>query len=418
MTSIDTDPVTAAPDATTPSEASADPPSDPTPDPGPVANRVRRTLEGVIGVPATEGNCIDVLRNGDQIFPSMWDAIEGAEHTIDFLTFVYWAGDIGREFASRLCDRARAGARVRVLLDAWGAHGMEKALIEEMAAAGVEQRWFRPLRRLWPASINHRTHRKVLITDEAVAFTGGVGIADEWRGDARDETEWRDTHFRLEGPAVDGLRAAFLDNWAETDNALFEEGVDRFPDQPKPGRAVVQCVRGASETGFSDMATLFRTLLQLAERQVRITTPYFVPDVDLGDRLCAAADRGVDVQILVPGPHIDKRFVQIAAESEYERLLEHGVRIWNYQPTMLHAKVMTVDGSLANVGSANVNPRSVTWDEEVNIVAIDRDLAALLDQHFDEDLERSVRIQPGRWQRRALWQRAAERAVAPVKRYF
>jgi cardiolipin synthase len=402
MTSTDTEPATGA--------------AAPTPAPDP--NRVRRTLEGVIGVPATEGNCIDVLRNGDQIFPSMWEAIERAEHTIDFLTFVYWAGDVGREFASRLCDRARAGARVRVLLDAWGAHGMEKALIEEMAAAGVEQRWFRPLRRMWPGSINHRTHRKVLITDEAVAFTGGVGIADEWRGDARDETEWRDTHFRLEGPAVDGLRAAFLDNWAETDTALFEEGVDRFPDQPKPGQAVVQCVRGASETGFSDMATLFRTLLQLAERKVRITTPYFVPDVDLGDRLCAAADRGVDVQILLPGPHIDKRFVQFAAEGEYERLLEHGVCIWNYQPTMLHAKVMTVDGGLANVGSANVNPRSVTWDEEVNIVAIDEELAVLLDQHFEEDLERSVRIEPGRWQRRPRWQRAAERAVAPVKRFF
>ncbi len=384
----------------------------------PDANRVRRTLEGVIGVPATEGNCIDVLRNGDEIFPSMWEAIDGAEHTIDFLTFVYWEGDVGRECARRLCERARAGARVRVLLDAWGAHSMEKALIDEMAASGVQQRWFRPLRRMWPGSVNHRTHRKVLITDEAVAFTGGVGIADEWQGDARDATQWRDTHFRIEGPAVDGLRAAFLDNWAETDPGLFEDGIDRFPDQPKPGKAVVQCVRGASETGYSDMATLFRTLLQLSERRVRITTPYFVPNGDLGDRLCAAADRGVDVQILLPGPHIDKRFVQVAAEGEYERLLEHGVTIWNFQPTMLHAKVMTVDGILANVGSANVNPRSVTWDEEVNVVAIDEALARLLDEQFDEDLERSVRIEPGRWQRRALWQRAAERAVAPIKRFF
>jgi cardiolipin synthase len=221
----------------------------------PDPSRVRRTLEGVIGVPATEGNSIDVLRNGDEIFPSMWEAIEEAEHTIDFLTFVYWEGDVGREFATRLCDRARSGARVRVLLDAWGAHSMEKALIEEMAESGVQQRWFRPLRRMRPGSLNHRTHRKVLIADEAVAFTGGVGIADEWLGDARDASEWRDTHFRIEGPAVDGLRAAFLDNWAETDTGLFEEGVDRFPDQPKPGRAVVQCVRGASETGRTSCRT-------------------------------------------------------------------------------------------------------------------------------------------------------------------
>ncbi len=382
------------------------------------ASRVRRTLEGVIGVPATEGNRIDVLRNGDEIFPAMWDAIERAEHTIDFLTFVYWHGEIGRELARRLCERARAGARVRVLLDAWGAHSMEKALIEQMASAGVRQRWFRPLRRFWPGSINHRTHRKVLIADEAVAFTGGVGIADEWQGDARNPSEWRDTHFRIEGPAVDGLRAAFLDNWAETDTALYEDGVDRFPDQPKPGTAVVQCVRGASEAGFSDMSTLFRTLLQLAERRIRITTPYFVPDVDLGDRLCAAADRGVEVEILLPGPHIDKRFVQIAAEGEYEDLLAHGIAVWNFQPTMLHAKVMTVDGLVANVGSANVNPRSVTWDEEINVVALDGALVALLDSQFEADLERSIRIEPGRWHRRALWQRATERAIAPIKRYF
>jgi cardiolipin synthase len=381
-------------------------------------SRVRRTLEGVIGVPATEGNRIDVLRNGDEIFPAMWEAIEQAEHTIDFLTFVYWQGDTGREFSRRLCDRARSGARVRVLLDAWGAHSMEKALVHEMESAGVQQRWFRPLRRFWPSSLNHRTHRKVLITDEEVAFTGGVGIADEWRGDARDAGEWRDTHFRIEGPAVDGLRAAFLDNWAETDTALFEEDIDRFPDQPKPGSAIVQCVRGASEAGYSDMSTLFRTLLQLAQHSIRITTPYFVPDVDLGDRLCDAADRGVDVQILLPGPHIDKRFVQIAAEGEYERLLEHGVTIWNFQPTMLHAKVMTVDGVVANVGSANVNPRSVTWDEEINVVALDGALVKVLDSHFDTDLERSTRIEPGRWERRPLWHRATERAIAPIKRYF
>jgi cardiolipin synthase len=295
---------------------------------------------------------------------------------------------------------------------------MERSLIELMSSSGVQVRWFRPLRRFWPSAINHRTHRKVLIVDEAVGFTGGVGIADEWRGDARDATEWRDTHFRVAGPAVDGLRAAFLDNWAETDDELFEEDVDRFPDQPKPGQSLVQCVRGASETGWSDMATLFRTLLQLAQHRIRITTPYFVPDADLGDRLCAAADRGVDVQVLLPGPVMDKRFVQVAAEGEYERLLEHGIAVWNFQPTMLHAKVMTVDGLAANVGSANFNPRSVTWDEEINVVAVDAELVSALDGHFDTDLERSVRIEPGRWHRRSVVQQAAERVLAPVRRYF
>ena len=286
----------------------------------------------MLGVPATEGNRIEVLRNGDEIFPAMLDAIAGAEHTIDFLTFVYWAGDIGTVFARALADRARAGVRVRVLLDALGARTMDRDLIDLMADHGVQVRWFRPLHRFRPGQLNHRTHRKVLIVDEACGFTGGVGIADEWKGDARDEHEWRDTHFRFEGPTVDGLRAAFLDNWAETDPVLYEDGVDRFPEQPQPGRAVTQCIRGASETGWSDVATLLRTLLQMAEDRVRITTAYFVPDEELISRLCDAADRGVDVDILIPGPHADKRVVQLAAETSYARLLDHGVRSGTTSP--------------------------------------------------------------------------------------
>jgi cardiolipin synthase len=378
----------------------------------------RRTLEGVIGVPATEGNRIEVLRNGDAIFPAMLDAIAAAEHTIDFLTFVYWTGEIGTEFARALAERAEAGIRVRVLLDAWGAHPMDRDLITKMEVAGVRVRWFRPLRRLQLGSANHRTHRKVLIVDESVAFTGGVGIADEWKGDARDATEWRDTHFGIHGPAVDGLRAAFLDNWAETDPELFEEGTDRFPDQPKPGQSVVQCVRGASETGWSDVATLFRTLLQSARDCVRITTAYFVPDDEITRRLCDAADRGVHVQVLLPGPHADKRFVQLAGEANYPELLAHGVELWHFQPSMMHAKIMTVDGVVANIGSANLNARSTSCDEEINVVALDTELVRVLDGHFDGDLERSVRIDEFRWDGRSVTQRIGEQLVAPLRRWF
>jgi cardiolipin synthase len=380
--------------------------------------RIRRTLEGVLGVPATEGNRVDVLRNGDEIFPAMLDAIAKAEHTLDFLTFVYWEGDIGRVFARALAERARAGVRVRVLLDGYGARTMERDLIGQMEDTGVQVRWFRPLHRFRSGQLNHRTHRKVLIVDEAVAFSGGVGIADEWKGDARDEHEWRDTHFRFEGPIVDGLRAAFLDNWAETDPVLYEEGVDRFPEQPQPGAAVTQCIRGASETGWSDVATLLRTLLQLAEHRVRITTAYFVPDEELATSLCDAADRGVEVEVLIPGPHADKRFVQLAAESSYAGLLEHGVGIWNYQPTMLHAKIMTVDGHVANLGSANLNRRSFSLDEEINVVALEPNLVTLLDRHFEEDLSRSVRIRPGGWGHRSLAQRTVEQLTVPVRRFF
>jgi cardiolipin synthase len=379
-------------------------------------SHARRTLEGVVGVPATEGNRVSVLHNGCEIFPAMLDAIRGAEYTIDFLTFVYWKGEIGTEIADALCRRARAGVRVRVLLDAWGSRPIERRLIDEMIDAGVQVRWFRPLSRVRIGEVNHRTHRKVLVVDESVAFTGGVGISDLWRGDARNELEWRDTHFTVEGPAVDGLRAAFLDNWAETGAPIFDAARDRFPSQPTPGQSVIQCVRGASAMGGSDLASVFRTLLQLTQRQLRVTTAYFVPDDDLTQRLCDAASRGVQVQILLPGPFADKRFVQLAAEDNYEGLIEAGVELWNFQPSMMHAKTMTVDGQVANVGSANFNTRSLNCDEEINMVIFDPSIVHTLDRHFDDDLERSVRIDPKRWKRRSLLQHINEKLVAPLRR--
>ena len=377
---------------------------------------VRRALEGIIRVAATEGNLVDVLVNGDQIFPAMLEAIGEAERTIDLLTFVYWRGGIGRTFGDALSEKARSGVRVRVLLDAWGCSSIDPGLVSEMEDAGVRVRWFRPLHRLQPTKANHRTHRKVMIVDEATGFTGGVGIADEWCGDARNPDEWRDTHFRVRGPAVDGLRAAFLDNWLETDPEIFDASIDRFPDQPQPGGAVIQCVRSASEVGWSEVATLLLSLLQLAEDRIRITTAYFVPDDELVGNLAAASDRGVTVEILLPGPHIDKRFVQLAGEAVYDRLLEHGVRIWEYQPTMMHAKIMTVDGLVANVGSANFNARSTELDEEINLVALDPDLVALLDRQFDADLERSEEIEPGRWEDRSVVRRVLEGITKPLRK--
>jgi cardiolipin synthase len=387
-------------------------------EPSKSTERIRRTIEGVIGVPATEGNRVDVLRNGDEIFPAMLEAIVEANNTVDLLTFVYWEGRIGREFAHALAARARDGVRVRVLLDAWGSRPIERTLLGVMERAGVTVRWFRPLNRLRPWQVNHRTHRKVMIVDEAIGFTGGVGIADEWIGNAENASEWRDTHFRLAGPAVDGLRAAFLDNWVEADAELFDEYVDRFPEQPRAGSAVVQCVRGASETGDSDIYTLFRTLCDLAEHRIRLATAYFVPDAEMVQRLAHAVDRGVEVELLLPGPHADKRFVQMASEATYSSLLAAGVKIWTYQPSMLHAKIMTVDGQVSNVGSANLNARSTKLDEEINIVAIDRKLTEILDGQYDEDLARSVRMELGRWEQRSTVQRLVESAVAPIKRFF
>ena len=376
----------------------------------------RRALEGLLGVPATEGNQLDVLRNGDQIFPAMLDAIRNATRTADFLTFIYWQASIGEEFAEALADRAENGVRVRVLLDALGAQRIERGLIARMSDAGAQVEWFRPVGNVRFWDTNHRTHRKVLICDEEVAFTGGVGIADEWRGDARSASEWRDTHFRIRGPAVDGLRAAFLDNWAEVGGSILDPDLDRFPEQPQTGRSTVQVVQGSSEVGWSELATVVRALLLLARAQVRVTTAYFVPDDETCELLCDTARRGVEVTLLVPGPHADKRFVQLATESQYKALLDAGVEVLAYQPTMLHAKVMTVDGAVANIGSANFNSRSFRKDEEVNLVVFDPEVVEVLDAHFEEDRRRAQALDASQWEDRGVGQRVKEAATSVLRR--
>ncbi|MFD5113626.1 phosphatidylserine/phosphatidylglycerophosphate/cardiolipin synthase family protein [Streptomyces sp. NPDC058391] len=389
----------------------------PSPSAPPSGQLLRRRLERLLGIAATEGNALVRLRNGDQIFAAMLASIRGAEHTIDMMTFVYWRGEIAREFAEALADRARAGVRVRLLLDGFGSRLIEQSLLTAMADAGVEVAWFR--RPLWitPMKQNHRCHRKVLVVDESTAYTGGVGIAEEWCGDARNENEWRDTHVRVRGPAVDGIAAAFAQNWAECHDELFDDR-DRFIEHPQQGDAVVQIVRGSASFGWQDMQTLMRVVIESAQDRLRLATAYFAPDPYFVDLLCRAAARGVDVEILLPGPHTDKRVCRLAGQDHYEELLACGVRIWEYQPTMMHAKVITVDGIAALVGSTNVNRRSLDHDEEVMLAVIDEDFAAVLDADFDEDLTASEPIEPGRWKRRSVAQRARELAVMPIRRFL
>nr|WP_123441381.1 phospholipase D-like domain-containing protein [Streptomyces sp. PanSC9] len=379
--------------------------------------RLRRRLERLIGVAATEGNELVPLRNGDEIFPAMLGAIRAAEHTIDMMTFVYWRGQIARDFAAALTDRARAGVRVRLLLDGFGAQQIEQHLLDMMDEAGVEVAWFRKPVRLSPFKQNHRCHRKALIVDEHTAFTGGVGIAEEWCGDARNPGEWRDTHVQLRGPAVDGVAAAFAQNWAECHDELFDHR-DRFVEHPQPGSSVVQVVRGSASIGWQDMQTLIRVMLTSAEERFRLATAYFAPDTFFIDLLCRTAERGVTVEILLPGPHTDQRACQLAGQHHYTRLLEAGVRIRQYQPTMMHAKIITVDSVASLIGSTNFNRRSMDHDEEVMLAVLDEEFTATLDADYDADLKDSVDIDLGRWRRRAVLQRAKEVAVTPVRRFL
>src|SRR4051794_21338654 len=250
--------------------------------------RFRRRLEALIGIAATEGNDLRKLRNGDEIFPVMLEAIDGAQNTVDMLTYVYWRGDIAERFAETLAAAAGRGVRVRLLIDAVGGFQIDRALVRKMEDAGVSFQWFRKPWLKSPFKQNHRTHRKCLIVDETVGFTGGVGIANEWEGDAQRPGEWRDTHVRVEGPAVDGIAAAFAQNWAESGLPLFDKR-DTFPTHKSPGDSVVQVVRSSASVGWDDLQTLFTILVTSAQRRVRITTAYFAPSTDFVQLLIEAA---------------------------------------------------------------------------------------------------------------------------------
>ncbi|MBW3639706.1 MAG: cardiolipin synthase B [Actinobacteria bacterium] len=383
--------------------------------------RFRRRLEALLGIPASEGNELTLLKNGDQIFPAMLAAIRASTNTIDFLTFVYWKGDIAHEFAHALAERARHGLRVRVLIDAIGGRLIDSALMDHMAECGVEVEWFRKpfsvAQLTSPLKQNHRTHRKVLICDERVGFTGGVGIAEEWCGDARDESEWRDTHVQVVGPAVDGLSASFAQNWAETGNPLIDDRRS-FPEHVATGDSVVQVARGSASVGWNDMATVFRLMIESARDRLRMMTAYFVPDDSFQQLFLDAVQRGVQVDIMLPGPHADKRVCQLASESIYSRLTQGGVRIWAFQPSMLHAKVLTVDGVVTVIGSANMNRRSMQLDEEVVLSVLDPVVARRLEDDFDEELLRCERIEPRRWQDRPMHQKAQEKATTVIHRFL
>ncbi|GGX44187.1 phospholipase D-like domain-containing protein [Streptomyces fructofermentans] len=379
--------------------------------------RFRRRLERMIGVAATEHNTLVPLRNGDEIFTSMLASIRAAEHTVDMMTFVYWRGAIARSFAVALADRARAGVRVRLLLDGFGSRLIERDLVTLMERAGVLVAWFRKPLSLSPLKQNHRCHRKALIVDETLAHTGGVGIAQEWCGDARSAAEWRETHVRVSGPAVDGIAAAFAQNWAECHPALFDDR-DRFVGQPARGTSTVQVVRGSASVGWQDMKTLIRVMLESAQERVRLTTAYFAPDPYFVGLLGATARRGVEVEILLPGPHTDKRVCQLAGERLYSTLLDAGVRIWEYQPTMMHAKVITVDRVASLVGSVNFNRRSLDHDEEIMLAVLDEAFTATLDGHFDDDRSVSRRVDAARWNTRSVSQRLQEAAVTPIRRFL
>lgn len=344
------------------------------------------------------------------IFPAMLKAIYNASERIEFLTFVYWTGNIAQKFARALSDKAEEGVEVFVILDSFGASKMPKELLDLMKQKGVQIEFIRPLSNWKFWKLDNRTHRKILICDGKSAFTGGVGIASEWEGDARKTGEWRDTHFFIQGPAVYGLQAAFMENWIESGRPLkFDQTIkgDAGTDQ----NVAVQVVRTSTSVRWSDIVMLYQVLIKMARETIRITTAYFNPNPVIVDLLKEAAGRGVYIQIMMPGKTTDSDISKNAGDKSFDPLLDAGVELFYYQKTMLHAKIITIDEKLSCIGSANFNHRSMLKDDEINVVILDEHVTGELDSHFMEDLEYCEKIDKGRWKRRGLLKRTLEQVT-------
>jgi cardiolipin synthase len=366
-----------------------------------------RSLGTLLGPGILAGNCVTPLINGNQIFPAMLDAIRGARGTITFETFIYWSGEIGRTFAQALVERAVAGVQVHVLLDWIGTGRMDKSVLREMEAHGVTVVKYHPLRWYNLGRVNNRTHRKLLVIDGEVGFTGGVGIADNWLGNAEDPGHWRDSHFKVEGPAVAQIQAAFMDNWIETTAGVLH-GNDFFPELKPAGSHLAQMFKSSTNEASESVRLMYLLSIASAEESVRIANAYFVPD-DLAVRtMVAARRRGVRVEIIVPGRYIDARVVRRASRSRWEPLLEAGVAIYEYQPTMYHTKVMVVDGMLTSVGSTNFDNRSFRLNDEANLNVLDEGFAASQVRQFEEDKQRSKQFTLEDWRNRPWRERAVE----------
>ncbi len=376
-----------------------------------------RAVESLTQAPITRGNRAEILINGDRIFPSMLEEIAAARSTLNFLTYVYWRGDIAARFADAVCERATAGVSCRVLLDAMGSVKMDPALIARMADCGVAVRRFRPPKPYAIRRANNRTHRKLLIADGRVGFTGGVGIADEWTGDGQDPDHWRDTHVRVEGPVVRGLQGAFAENWLEATGEVLA-GEDDLPSlEPADGAgAAMLAVRSSAGVGDTDVEALFYLTIASARRTIDITSAYFAPRPAFLTALTDAAASGVAVRVLVPGRHIDKDVVRHAARSVYGTLLEAGVRVFEYGPTMLHAKSMVVDGAWSTVGSANFDNRSFQLNDETVLGVQDEGFATEMTAAFEHDLERSDEVTLEGWRARPASGRAREAAARLLRR--
>ena len=363
----------------------------------------RRSLGVLLGPPIIEGNQVEALLNGDQIFPAMLEAIRGAKKTITLETYIYWSESIGTEFSEALAERARAGVKVHVMLDFMGSMKMDNAQVDKMKAAGVQvQRYHKPV--WWKlARMNNRTHRKLLIIDGTVGFTGGVGIADQWRGNAQDEDHWRDSHFRVEGPVVGQMQAVFNDNWTKATGVVLD-GPAYFPPLQPKGTMPAQMFSSSPTGGSESMHLMYLMAITSARETIDLSASYFVPDELTVRTLIAAAKRGVKVRLITPGHIIDSDLVRAASRDRWPELLAAGVQISEYQPTMYHVKTLIVDKLLVSVGSTNFDNRSFSINDEANLNVLDAGFATKMTDVFDADWKLAKPVTPQALAKRPWWE--------------
>jgi cardiolipin synthase len=365
----------------------------------------------------TPGNKVDILENGVGIFPAMLDAIASAKQTVDFEAYIFWSGDVGSRFRDAFVERATHGVQVRVLLDAVGSTGrkLKSSDVEAMKAAGVRVEFFHSKKpwKLW--ALNHRTHRRVLVVDGRIGFTGGVGFADEWTGNAESPEHWRDTQVRLEGPAVRGLQRAFQENWSEVKREALV-GDEFYPALSAAGTALAGVVATSPLSAMSGARRVYAISLAAASKEIWIANSYFVPDDEAAQLMVDAVKRGVDVRVIVPSDqHNDVPATKAAGRTGYEPLLMGGVKIFEYEPTMFHPKTMVVDGIFSTVGSANFDDRSFHLNEEVNLIVYDAPFAARMRESYERDLQKCRPYTLEMFRSRPLTNRLHEWLVRPFR---
>ncbi len=377
------------------------------------------TIEAHTDAPIVGGNGVDILLNGDETFPAMLREIRNAKRTIDFAEYYYEDGPIASDIANALAERCRAGVTANILLDAYGSSRIPPEIPEMMKQAGCNVEFFRRIKILqfitpWELfRYNNRSHRRILVIDGRVGFTGGYGISEAWMGNGLTRDHWRDTNVRIEGPAVQWLQAAFVDSWRETTGIVLG-GADYFPGLEPRGKVPVQVVKSSPLGGSFQSYMLFLLSITSAKKSILITNPYFIPDERMTDALVKAAKRGVRVMVLVPS-EIDIPLAYVASRAGYGPMLLGGVEIFEYLPALLHAKTMVVDGVWATIGSTNLDNRSFALNEEVNVTFHSSLVASRLEQIFYEDLKHSRKITYEEWNSRGIMERIFEFFAFPLK---